>query len=76
MVLHVILLHCMVFHGIVLYSFFCRVSHCFVPLLQRAGELLRSASSHFLKKNTKILLTLLITNKPSTDATIATWEQY
>ena len=25
----------------------CTVSHCYVPLLQRAGELLRSASSHF-----------------------------
>ena len=26
---------------------YCTVSHCYVPLLQRAGELPRSASSHF-----------------------------
>ena len=48
-VLHVISLYCIVLHGIVLYSFFCTVSHCHVPLLQRAGELPRSASSHFSK---------------------------
>ena len=48
MVLHVISLYCMVLNGIVLYLFFCTVSHCHVPLLQRAGELPRSASSHFL----------------------------
>ena len=47
MVLHVISLYCMVLHGIVLYLFFCTVSHCHVSLLQRAGELPRSASSHF-----------------------------
>ena len=28
---------------------YCTVSHCYVPLLQRAGELPRSASSHFDK---------------------------
>ena len=44
MVLHVISLYCMVLLGIV---FFCTVSHCHVPLLQRAGVLPRSASSHF-----------------------------
>ena len=26
---------------------YCTVSHCYVPLMQRAGELPRSASSHF-----------------------------
>ena len=31
--------------------FFCTVSHCHVPLLQRAGELPRSASSHFNNVN-------------------------
>ena len=51
MVLHVISLHCMVLHGIVLYSFFCTVSHYHVQLLQRAGELPRSASSHFSSEN-------------------------
>ena len=45
MLLRVISLYCMVLLGIV---FFCTVSHCHVPLLQRAGELPRSASSHFL----------------------------
>ena len=41
--------HCIVWYCIVLYCIrvFCTVLHCHVPLLQRAGELLRSASSHF-----------------------------
>ena len=41
----------MVLHGIVLYRFLCTVSHCYVPLLQRAGELPRSASSHFFRQH-------------------------
>ena len=42
--------HCIVWYCMVLYCirFFCTASHCHVPLLQRAGELPRSASSHFL----------------------------
>ena len=43
-VLYFIRFHCMVLYCI---RFFCTVSHCHVPLLQRAGELPRSASSHF-----------------------------
>ena len=41
--------HCIVWYCMVLYCirFFCTVSHCHLPLLQRAGELPRSASSHF-----------------------------
>ena len=41
--------HCIVWYCMVLYCIrvFCTVSHCHVPLLQRAGELPRSASSHF-----------------------------
>ena len=27
---------------------YCTVSHCYIPLLERAGELPRSASSHFI----------------------------
>ena len=41
--------HCILWYGMVLYFiwYYCMVSHCYVPLLQRAGELPRSASSHF-----------------------------
>ena len=41
--------HCILWYGMVLYFIwsYCTVSHCYVPLLQRAGELPRSASSHF-----------------------------
>ena len=41
--------HCIVWYCMVLYCirFFCTASHCHVPLLQRAGELPRSASNHF-----------------------------
>ena len=41
--------HCILWYGMVLYFIwsYCTVSHCHVPLLQRAGELPRSASSHF-----------------------------
>ena len=41
--------HCILWYGMVLYFIWsdCTVSHCYVPLLQRAGELPRSASSHF-----------------------------
>ena len=42
---HYILWYCMVLYFICSY---CTVSQCYVPLLQRAGELPRSASSHFL----------------------------
>ena len=40
--------HCILWYGMVLYFIwsYCTVSHCYVPLLQRAGELPRSASSH------------------------------
>ena len=43
--------HCILWYGMVLYFIwsYCTVSHCYVPLLQRAGELPRSASSHFVK---------------------------
>ena len=43
--------HCIVWYCMVMYSirFFCTASHCHVPLLQCAGELPRSASSHFHK---------------------------
>ena len=42
--------HCILWYGMVLYFIwsYCTVSHCYVPLLQRAGELPRSASSHFV----------------------------
>ena len=42
--------HCILWYGMVLYFIwsYCTVSHCYVPLLQRAGELPRSASSHFI----------------------------
>ena len=42
--------HCILWYGMVLYFIwsYCTVSQCYVPLLQRAGELPRSASSHFL----------------------------
>ena len=42
--------HCIVWYCMVLYCirFFCTVSHCHVPLLQGAGELPHSASSHFI----------------------------
>ena len=42
--------HCILWYGMVLYFIwsYCTVSHCYVPLLQCAGELPRSASSHFL----------------------------
>ena len=41
--------HCFVWYCMVLYCIrvFCTISHCHVSLLQRAGELPRSASSHF-----------------------------
>ena len=41
--------HCILWYGMVLYFIwsYCTVSHCYVPLLKRAGELPRSASSHF-----------------------------
>ena len=50
--------HCIVWYCMVLYCirFFCTVSHCHVPLLQRAGELPRSASSHFDILPKKIVL--------------------
>ena len=42
--------HCIVWYCMVLYCirFFCTASHCHVPLLQCAGELPRSASSHLI----------------------------
>ena len=42
--------HYILWYGMVLYFIwsYCTVSHCYVPLLQRAGELPRSASSHFV----------------------------
>ena len=42
--------HCILLYGMVLYFIwsYCTVSHRHVPLLQRAGELPRSASNHFL----------------------------
>ena len=41
--------HCILWYGMVLYIIwsYYTVSHCYVPLLQRAGELPHSASSHF-----------------------------
>ena len=44
--------HCILWYGMVLYFIwsYCTVSHCYVPLLQRAGELPRSASSHFERR--------------------------
>ena len=44
--------HCILWYGMVLYFIrsYCLVSHCYVSLLQRAGELPRSASSHFAIK--------------------------
>ena len=44
--------HYILWNGMVLYFIwsYCTVLHCYVPLLQRAGELPRSASSHFLYK--------------------------
>ena len=41
--------HYILWYGLVLYFIwsYCTVSHCYVPLLQRAGELPRSAPSHF-----------------------------
>ena len=41
--------HCILWYGMVFYFTwsYCTVSHCYVSLLQRAGELPRSASSHF-----------------------------
>ena len=44
--------HYILWYGMVLYFIwsYCTVSHCYVPLLQRAGELPRSASSHFIRK--------------------------
>merc|ERR550517_966490 len=45
--------HCILWYGMVLYFIwsYCTVSHCYVQLLQRAGELPRSASSHFDNDN-------------------------
>ena len=42
--------HCILLYGMVLHFIwsYCTVSHRHVPLLQRAGELPRSASSHFV----------------------------
>ena len=42
--------HCILWYGMVFYFIwsYCTVSHCYVPLLQRAGELPRSASSHYI----------------------------
>ena len=42
--------HCILWYGMVLYFIwsYCTVWHCYVLLLQRAGELPRSASSHFI----------------------------
>ena len=47
--------HCILWYGMVLYFIwsYCTVSHCYVPLLQRAGELPRSASSHFTAQTNK-----------------------
>ena len=41
--------HCILWYGMELYFIrsYCMVSHCYVRLLQRTGELPRSASSHF-----------------------------
>merc|ERR1719397_636420 len=33
---------------------YCTVSHCYIPLLQRAGELPRSASSHFFTQEARV----------------------
>ena len=57
--------HCIVSHCMVLYFIwsYCTVSHCYVPLLQRVGELPRSASSHFHDIQDdfgKMLLTIMI----------------
>ena len=50
--LHGIASQFIVLYGIawycIVFGFICMVSHCDVPLLQRAGELPRSASSHFI----------------------------
>ena len=56
--------HCILWYGMVLYFIwsYCTVSHCYVPLLQRAGELLRSASSHFF---TPLNLPFLVENSHS-----------
>ena len=53
-VFDIIALYCMSPHRLIvlqvlyLIRFYCTVSQCDVPLLQRAGELPRSASSHFI----------------------------
>ena len=41
--------HCILWYGMVMYFIrsYCTVSHSYVSLLQHAGELPRSASSHF-----------------------------
>ena len=41
--------HYILWYGMVLYFIwsYCTVSHCYEPLLQRVGELPRSASSHY-----------------------------
>merc|ERR550517_2248474 len=48
--LNFISFYCIAMYCMILYFIwsYCTVSHCYVLLLQRAGELLRSASSHFL----------------------------
>ena len=53
--------HCILWYGMVLYFIwsYCTVSHCYVPLLQRAGKLPRSASSHFELNDNKKDKTLL-----------------
>ena len=53
--------HCIVWYCMVLYCihFFCTVSHCHVPLLQHAGELPRSASSHLILTSNKCLIWLI-----------------
>ena len=42
--------HYILWYGMVLYFIwsYCTVSHCYVSLLQRADELPRSASGHFI----------------------------
>ena len=64
--------HCIVWYCMVLYCirFFCTVSHCHLSLLQRAGELPRSASSHFGRCVLKLRLPYCCCNKQDSHLTI------
>ena len=68
--LHGIACHFIVLYGIAWYCIVFVFLHCHVPLLQRAGELPRSASSHLLYKyNMHIQEYTKFLNSPNGDQT-------